>query len=1776
MSEEGDMEELLALREEVLRLRVANEQLTEGRGANIDTGSITPTTSANSGGFTSSRNSASLNALAPQAERFVYIQRERKCPHFSGSKARSDLSIHDWIENVESCLRDRHMSAREKALFLYDHLEGEAKAEIRFRSLAEREQPDTILDILKELYGSSSSFVSLQKMFFDRKQKEGESLKEFSHSLWALIEDIKRAYPNRLTDPDTLVRDQFLEHVRDVSLRRELKSIVRQRPSISFLALRQEAIKWVEEGERPSGQTRASLHHCGIDVDVEGSCRAVGVGKGPELSVLQEQFKHQQSQIDSIMTSLSKIERALGQPAARPYKPNLQFTPEGLPICLRCQKPGHVLRQCRQGQRPRSSSVPSAQPEPDSAAEGPSGMGFVQSTNVSDETISNAQPTQFPPSLDTVRQLIGRCPEVEVEMGGVMVKCLLDTGSMVTTISESLFNEVFKPWGDDKLKSCRWLALKAANGLAIPYVGYLELDVQVLGKKIPSRGILVVKDTACTPQQHVVPGLLGMNVVIECYRELFIEHGEALFASLSAIQAEASWGSVLRHCHRLEACPVLPEGRVRVLDRAGEFIPAGSVKFVQVNCPKVPHAPVKTMLLEPGGSDLAPGLLMSPALVTVTNGVAYVPVVNVGTTGATVHSKQVLGALHLVEGVEEPQLHFDEGDKQVAQVSLVSAQAAVGPPPTILDSIAALHWPELPAVAEKQAKELLGRYSDVFAKQEGDLGCTDEITHEIPLIDEAPIRQRYRRIPPTQWQAVKDHIKQLLDSKVIRESSSPYASPIVLVKKKTGELRMCVDYRQLNAKTRKDAHPLPRIEESLDGLSGAQWFSTIDLASGYHQVPVAEADKAKTAFCTPFGLFEFERMPFGLCNAPGTFQRLMERIFGDQSLQSVLLYLDDVIVFSTSIEQHVARLEMVLSRLQQKGLKAKLSKCQFFRTEVQYLGHRVSREGVATDPEKVSAVANWRRPQDVSEVRSFLGFCSYYRRFVKGFAQLAAPLHQLVADVIRVAKESRKRPAVVLPNMWTEECERSFSDLKKMFTSTPILAFADFTKPFVLEVDASHQGLGAVLSQEQQGKLKPVAYASRSLRGSERNMENYSSMKLEFLALKWALSEKFRDYLLGSKCKVYTDNNPLSHFQTLKLGAVEQRWVAQLAAFDFTVHYRPGKNNGNADSLSRQYSDPVRRYEEPEQQTQSTSDSQHDTEGPEVVVTQLQIGALPSRTTAELVTLQSADPVLKVFLPFWRAGRPPSKDQRSQLPEDVRCLLRQWDRLMEKDGLLYRQISAPQGGLLTQFLLPACLHQELFNCIHDQHGHQGVRRTTDLARQRCYWPGMGTDIERYCQNCQRCVLSKAVQPGVKTYQGALLASEPLEVLAIDFTLLESATDGRENVLVMTDVFSKYTQAVPTKDQSAVTVARVLVDNWFTRFGVPKRIHSDQGRQFESALIRQLCQLYGIEKSRTTAYHPQGNGQCERFNRTLHDLLRSLPPEKKRMWPKYISQLVWSYNTSIHRSTGHSPYSLLFGVPPRLPIDFLLEADDSPETRSWDEWVCQHQERLRVARDLARKNLGEAAEYRQQHHNQQVRDPGFKVSQLVYLKDHRGQGRRKIQDVWSPVLYQVARVPTAPGGPYTITLADGTGNVRQVNRTEMRAAQVEALPSVPAVTEPSPQSRHQNGDPESSGEEDTLAWIGRETNQPVAVAQQDIHPPTPDGAESTHGVDHEAPDGDSSSSHSEQEMPTIRRTSRSTAGKNSNPHNLPRSTVSSHDAGVVRAAAPETASYTHFRPWLGVS
>ncbi|CAN2388629.1 Reverse transcriptase (RNA-dependent DNA polymerase), partial [Pristimantis euphronides] len=375
----------------------------------------------------------------------------------------------------------------------------------------------------------------------------------------------------------------------------------------------------------------------------------------------------------------------------------------------------------------------------------------------------------------------------------------------------------------------------------------------------------------------------------------------------------------------------------------------------------------------------------------------------------------------------------------------------------------------------------------------------------------------------------------MLQAGIVRESQSPWAAPMVIVKKKDGSLRFCVDYRRLNACTVRDSYPLPWIEESLMALGKAKYFSSLDLASGYWQVPMSEKDREKTAFILPMGLYEFDRMPFGLNNAPGTFQRLMERCLGDFNFEFTLIYLDDIVVYSATFEDHLQKLGQVFKRLKENGLKLKPSKCRLLQREIDYLGHRISEKGIQPSPEKIAAVRDWPKPATIKEVRAFLGLAGYYRRFVKNFARLAEPLHALVRGTARDPKARRVK--------WGPEQEKSFQALKDTLISPPILAYADYTLPFQLYTDASVQGLGAVLSQTQDGKERVIAYASPSLRDTEKNPNNYSSFRLELLALTWAMTEKFAGYLTGAEVQVITDNNPLAHLDNAKLDALEQRWT---------------------------------------------------------------------------------------------------------------------------------------------------------------------------------------------------------------------------------------------------------------------------------------------------------------------------------------------------------------------------------------------------------------------------------------------------------------------------------------------------------------------------------------------------------------------------------------------------------------------------------------------------------
>lgn len=481
----------------------------------------------------------------------------------------------------------------------------------------------------------------------------------------------------------------------------------------------------------------------------------------------------------------------------------------------------------------------------------------------------------------------------------------------------------------------------------------------------------------------------------------------------------------------------------------------------------------------------------------------------------------------------------------------------------------------LPEEWKARITKKLNSIPEVFALSDLDYGHTTEVKHRIRLSDPTPFKQRARPIHPSDLEAVRLHLKELCDANIIRESESPFASPIVVVKKKNGAIRLCVDYRKLNSQTIKDAYALPNIEEAFASLTGSKWFSVMDLKSGYYQVEVEEEDKHKTAFVTPIGFWEFNRMPQGVTNAPSTFQRVMEKCVGSMNLKEVLVFLDDLIMFSSTLEEHEDRLMRVLTRLKDFGLKLSPQKCHFFQTSVKYLGHVVSEKGVETDPGKIAALTSWPRPNNIKELKSFLGFTGYYRRFVRDYSKIARPLNSLTAGYFAPKRLSSVKRAQFSPadwkrpfnEKWSSECEEAFQTLIHKLTTAPVLGFANPRNPYILHTDASLHGLGAALYQEQDGQLRVIAYASRGLSNCERR---YPVHKLEFLALKWAVTDKFFDFLYGAKFVVMTDNNPLTYVLTsAKLDAAGHRWLAALSSFDFSIEYRAGKRNQDADGLSR-------------------------------------------------------------------------------------------------------------------------------------------------------------------------------------------------------------------------------------------------------------------------------------------------------------------------------------------------------------------------------------------------------------------------------------------------------------------------------------------------------------------------------------------------------------------------------------------------------------------------------
>ena len=1194
------------------------------------------------------------------------------------------------------------------------------------------------------------------------------------------------------------------------------------------------------------------------------------------------------------------------------------------------------------------------------------------------------------PSCDTTQhnfmaKAVAPSPTATVTIKGVHKTALLDTGAQVSVMTRATFNQL----EDCHLQEApTFFKMTAANGTDIPYLGFIVTDLTVNSQTVKNVIVFVTKDQST----HHYPVILGMNT---------LQH---LPHPLSKSQPPSP----------------LPSRIAKTL-RQPTSIPPHTTKFVPVSGPNpdLPHdVCVENCQLTP------PGLVLMNSFSTSTAGVALVAVANITPEHIHIPGRCKIGLI---------------SQATVTQVNLVNAiDTNVYTSSHDEDKFMRIDTnAEMDPSDRKKLRDFLKANEDCFAWTDDDMGCTDLLKHTITLTTDTPVAQPYRRIPPYQLQEVRDHLDTLLRQDIIRPSASPYASPIVIVKKKSGAIRLCVDYRKLNAITVKDAFPLPRMEECIDALSGAKVFSTLDLASGYHQVLMDDADRQKTAFTTPFGLYEWTRLPFGLANAPAHFSRLMTYVMHEHLFQIMLVYLDDLLIYSGDMDEHLVRLQKIFDRLREVNLKLNPDKCSIAKNSVVFLGHVLTPEGLRTDPEKIRAVREFPRPATLTDVRSFLGLAGYYRKFIKDFAVRAKPLHHLLS----VPKKTKNPP---IAEHWTEACQESFDGLKDALTTAPLLGYADFDAEFIVEVDACNHGLGAVLSQKKDDKLQVIAYASRSVSKSEiSSAQKRSSRRLELLALKWAVADKFRNYLLGRRFTVYTDNNPLTHLDNAKLDATEQRWAGELSVFDYRIQYKPGRCNSNADCLSRYPVDQATPL--PPAGTELTSltpTSLQSTIVPDDVIEQATYSKPEPVSVAQcaIVTRHSSrDETLRPVIDALCKNTHPSAEQRTHLSETQIALLKERKKLRVEGETLLRTAYI-HGEEVTQTVLPPSEQTHAITLAHDRVGHLGFDRTYEQLRRVVYWPSMRADVKKYLDTCPRCQIAKA--PAIKVHQplGSLQASRPLQLVAMDFHTIERSTDGREKILVLTDAYTKWVVAVPVRDETAFTVVKILIEKWITIFGVPEQLHSDQGRSFEAEVVQQLCRHYDIKKSRTSPFHPAGNGQTERFNRTMDNLLRTLTPEEKKHWPLHLPELVFWYNVSNHSTTGVSPYTMLYGRDPTLPLDIEYRhhlKNTAPTTA--EEYLLNHVQRLNQIHQRARQKRCIKTP---DAHSIGVRlEPG----DLVLRRSHP-LGRNKIQDRFKREVFTVLEVPPGTGGSFLIESEDGVQY--RLSSSELRPYHVRDDPLIP--------------------------------------------------------------------------------------------------------------------------------
>jgi hypothetical protein len=1136
-----------------------------------------------------------------------------------------------------------------------------------------------------------------------------------------------------------------------------------------------------------------------------------------------------------------------------------------------------------------------------------------------------------------------------ISIGNTRMRSLVDTGARVSLMNRTIYQSLANR---PRLKSSN-LCLQTVNGESMPVDGRVNIRFTIGSKSIQQAF-------------YIVPNL-NRNIILG--QDWLVDNGVRLYYDLGGMKIGKQYVPLESDIHVSAALLAKQETVLR---------PQHSticMAKIQVDPSRTSCRLFQVSAADTGFITSEPGLLVCNTVVELHQA-RTVPIMIVNQTNKTFRLRrgEVLATAESM--LEQNLVDFKREVGQVKNSEMGQTKNSLNIDPKDISA---------PPEYQERVTKLIYNNSDVFAATDAELDHTDTVKMRIDTGDHPPIKLKPYRTPLNKRETVDKAVDDMLEAGIISRSRSPWSFPVVIVDKKDGSKRFCVDFRQLNAITKAISFPLPVIDDILALLGKSNWFTSLDLRGAYWQILMDDADKEKTAFACFKGLFEFNVLPFGLSGAPGVFSELMSIVL--EGLEFAIAYLDDILIFSETLEEHMRHIQIVMDRLREHHLKLKLKKCSFLQSETSYLGFKIGKDGVKPNPEKVQVIRSLPVPRTVKDVRSFIGAASFYRRFIPNFSEIAEPMIKLTKKYARF--------------VWSDECQTAFEYLKESLSVVPLLAYPDTRKSYVLYTDASDTCIGACLSQPCDELVdepipgvrneRPIYFLSHKLSPTQTK---WSTIEKEAYAIHFAL-QKLDYYLHSAEFIIRTDHRPLKYLLESKMQNRKiQLWALGIAGYNCTIEYIPGTENTCADLLSRLPHNDV-----------EVRDTEEVNMEPEVSDKAYEINAFNSNrfSPRDYVRCHRDDDKPQENPETQCLGLNMVKEQsKDDILTEVRtCVISEkatkavQRKHMVIDNILY-YITDPDNEVKLRLYIPVHLREKVVVQYHDGNGHMGIDKTYEAIKLNYYWPNLYKELYSYISTCVTCKarnLKKINTPLQETDD----VPYPFAKIGLDLSGPYPRTlSGNRYVISFVDLYSAWPEAFAVPDKGADNIAHLLIEEIFPRFGCPLQIVTDNGTENVNKVIKEVLTELNISHVTTSFYRPQGNSKVERFHRTLKDVLAKKIEDDLTSWDLYLNQTLAAVRFNVSESAKFSPFFLLYNRDVVLPIDNLLKPHRKYMGEEPHKIALQQQHK---AFNLVHKHLLKAKKRQAKYANRNTQVVDFQVGDPVYLLRH--QRNSKLQSRWLP-------------------------------------------------------------------------------------------------------------------------------------------------------------------------------